>query len=141
VRLTYPPVHLYFINSPFCLDTSNNKVQHLHINNDINAGNHPELIDVLKDRAKWEAHVKKVENGLDFYVDGPASSAQPYNPLWVIRGYNKRVQYEGQGNARRKVLDEKRLVRTNYAIGDRIYQAASLGDIVASRLVRVFDGH
>lgn len=115
------PVHLYFMNSPFCERTSNNKI--LESQSQFNQ----QLNDDLRDRARMEARLERM-NGVEYrVVDGPLHTTPEMNPVWVFRKQN-REKHAGQD-------DKLTILGTYFAIGENIYQAPSLHDIVRCRMV------
>jgi hypothetical protein len=117
-----PPVHLYFLASPFCDTTSNNKI--LESQSRFNVGLHGDL----KDRTKFEARLSRM-NGVEYrIVEGPAATADgDINPVWVFRKQNRQKR-AGQE-------DQLTVLGTYYCIATNIYQAPSLLDIIRCRTV------
>ena len=119
--LTLRAVHLYFLSSPFCDPTSNNKQVEFQNNR------HPEGWRILADRDSFEDRVKKISSGgIDYFVEGSKVSAPDANPVWVIR----KQQRDIVGGT-----SQTKLTGTYFAFGERVYQAPSIADLVSSRLV------
>jgi hypothetical protein len=115
-------VHLYFLVSPFCDDTSNNKL----LNNQITAN--PKRYHQLTDRTTFEGLLKTM-NGVEYrVVEGPLTTTPDMNPVWVFRKQN-RQRRAGQE-------DQITILGTYYCIATNIYQAPSLHDVIRCRMVR-----
>jgi MED6 mediator sub complex component len=116
-------LHLYFMHSPFCDPQSNNK------NTEVQARYNPELYAVLKDRKRFEDSLRDTM-GLKYLIeDGPTENAPNTNPVWLIRGRNK-VREHGQ--------EVSKIEGSYFAIGENIYQAPSVKDVLTCRLVSQF---
>jgi len=114
-------IHLYFMASPFCDPTSNNKVL------EVQFGRNPATHSIMTSRAQFEARLRDM-NGIEYMiVDGPAETTPEMNPVWVIR---KQRRSKSRGSA-----DHVDILGTYYAIGENIYQAPSLFDVLSCRLV------
>lgn len=115
-------VHLYFLNSPFCDPSSNNAVLNLQ------AGRNQALFPILQDRKLFEERLSTLRGVEYVIVDGPNQNFEGMNPIWIIRKRNR--ERGGPGEP-----DELTTLGTYYCVGSRIYQAPSLADIIASKLV------
>jgi mediator of RNA polymerase II transcription subunit 6 len=116
-------LHLYFMHSPFCDPQSNNK------NTEVQARYNPELNAVLSDRKRFEESLRDTMGMKYLIEDGPAQNSTDMNPVWLIRKRNKVREY-GQ--------EVSKIEGSYFAIGENIYQAPSLKDILVCRLVSVF---
>jgi mediator of RNA polymerase II transcription subunit 6 len=121
--ITAENIHLYFMLSPFCDSTSNNKVLELQSRYD------PEMFPILTSRTEFEARLRELQ-GLEYMiVDGPTQTELGMNPVWVIR-------------KQRRVKDPDRedtvtILGSYFAVGENIYQAPSVEDILTCRVVRI----
>lgn len=112
-------VHLYFMQSPFFDHTSNNNV--IRTQAEFNPGMH----HLLASRASFEERLRTMQ-GLEFVVvDGPKPDAD--TGVWVI---NKQVRRKRAGQH-----DDLAIMGTYFVVGENIYQAPSVLDIVQNRLV------
>jgi mediator of RNA polymerase II transcription subunit 6 len=118
-------VHLYFLTSPFCDATSNNKI----IN--VQSQRNPALYDDLRDRTRFEERLEKI-NGIEYrIVEGPLRTTPDMNPVWVIRKQNRQKRFNEDGT------DKLTILGTYFAIAEHIYQAPSLYDILLCKMVRL----
>lgn len=86
--------------------------------------------ETLTDRTKFEAALENM-GGLEYrIVEGPLKTTEGMNPVWVFRKQDR------QKRRNDGLPDIVTVIGTYYAIGDKIYQAPSLQDIVKGRLVR-----
>jgi len=120
--ITAETIHLYFMQSPFCDPTSNNKVVELQ------ARFNQELHPMLASRVEFEKRVKSMAGVEYIVVAGPAKTTPGMNPVWVIRKQRREKQ--------RGSPDEIDILGTYFAIGENVYQAPSVLDIITCRLVR-----
>jgi mediator of RNA polymerase II transcription subunit 6 len=114
-------VHLYFMQSPFCDPTSNNKVLELQ------AKFNQELYPVLASRVEFEKRLKSMTGVEYIVVAGPSKTQLGMNPVWVIRK-QRRTKLRG-------APDDVDILGTYFAIGENVYQAPSVLDILTCRLV------
>lgn len=115
-------VHLYFLCSPFCAPDSNNKIIELHAQTDEQSSR------IIADRYSFEDRLRSM-TGIEYMiVDGPDPRKPEThgNPVWVVRK-QRREKEHGQP-------DRVTILATYYAIGERIYQAPSLYDILKNGL-------
>lgn len=125
------PVLYYFAKSPFFDPTSNNATV------ETQAMYNPDLISILETREAFENHLEKL-NGLEYRVYlGP----RDFGPekaigqgLWVIRKQNRRIIYAQGGGA--AVDAQITVLATYFVVGESIYMARSVSNILSSRLVR-----
>lgn len=121
-------VHAYFINSPFVDDLSNNAMLRGQ------AQNSPD--------GKWLFDRKTMDSKLDRMpgieyriVDGPETSfglAQLGNPVWVIR---KQFREKKESGTRGEYYRVTRVEATYFVMGELVYMAPSLEDVLRIRLV------
>jgi mediator of RNA polymerase II transcription subunit 6 len=113
---------MYFLNSPFLEKTSNNGL----LKNQANAHNP----DLVWDRKALESKLDKMA-GVEYrVVDGPETSFGPggmANPVWVIR---KQVRTK-----KGEVFKVASVEATYFVMGEFIYMAPSLEDVLRVRLV------
>jgi mediator of RNA polymerase II transcription subunit 6 len=114
-------VHLYFMQSPFCDPTSNNKVLELQ------ARFNADLYPMLASRDEFEKRLKAMSGVEYLVVAGPSKTQPGMNPVWVIRK-QRRTKVRGSS-------DEVDVLGTYFAIGENVYQAPSVLDIITCRLV------
>jgi len=114
-------VHLYFMQSPFCDPTSNNKVLELQ------ARFNTELYPMLASRVEFEKRLRSMSGVEYIVVAGPARTQAGMNPVWVIRK-QRRTKLRGSP-------DDVEILGTYFAIGENVYQAPSVLDIITCRLV------
>ena len=117
----------YFANSPFFDTTSNNNVltsQALH---------NPNLFYLIQTREAFEGRLRTMQ-GLEFMVtqDPSNNGTQTENSgVWVIRRQNRR---------KRQGSEDEIIPKTSYfVIGENIYMAPSVGNVLGSRMVRFVD--
>lgn len=127
--MQYGPLHnntilIYFADSPWCERTSNNKTimnQALY---------NPAMAHVVATREAFEARLRSM-SGLEYVVsEAPAETGPGQGTgVWVIR---KQTRKKRGGN-----LDDEVTVHASYyVIGQNIYPAPSLMDMMSSKLVR-----
>jgi mediator of RNA polymerase II transcription subunit 6 len=117
-------VLFYFAASPFFDSTSNNAVLFNQ------AMYNPNLTHVLATRGAFEGRLKTM-SGLEFMIaEQPAEMAPGTGTgVWVIR---KQTRRKRQGD------DDEILVHSTYfVVGENIYMAPAVGDVLGSRMVRV----
>jgi mediator of RNA polymerase II transcription subunit 6 len=117
---------MFFMNSPFLDGMSNNGI----IKNQAQSNPGSKLEQIMWDRKLLESRLDGMA-GTEFrVVDGPETSFGPGgmgNPVWVIR---KQVR-EKKGDTYRVTAVEA----TYFVMGEFIYMAPSLEDILRVRLV------
>jgi MED6 mediator sub complex component len=111
-------IHLYFIISPFCDISSNNRLLFTQM------GRNPSLFGVLENRRLFEDRLRSMAGIGYFVVDGPEISTPDMNPVWVIRK-----------TRRAPSSNVTETLGTYYALGENIYQASSLLDVLHCRMV------
>ncbi|KAF2097055.1 MED6-domain-containing protein [Rhizodiscina lignyota] len=116
-------VHLYFMNSHFFDPTSNNGV--LKTQSQYQAG----LEELVRKRDTFEARLRTMAGVEYVVVEEPPEGKEMLNPVWVIRKQERRKE---QGKE-----DELRLLGTYYVVGENIWQAPSIADILKSRMLSI----
>jgi len=113
----------YFAQSPFFDKLSNNEVVFQQ------GLNNPTMAQYLATRELFESQLKSI-NGLEFVVAQEPAETGPGagTGVWVI---NKQDRRKRQGEE-----DEITVLGTYFIVGENIYMAPSLADIVSSRIVR-----
>lgn len=115
-------VLFYFAESPFFDRTSNNAV--LAAQAMFNQNMYP----IIQTREAFERHLKTM-SGLEFIVAQEPAEMGPGmgTGVWVIRKQMRR---------KRDPEDDIEVLATYFIVGENIYMAPSLGDILSSRIVR-----
>jgi mediator of RNA polymerase II transcription subunit 6 len=113
----------YFAASPFFDATSNNRVLTLQ------AESNPHMMQFVDTRAAMEEKLRTM-SGLEYMVaEAPAEMGPGMGTgVWVIRKQTRRKAVGGP--------DEITIHQTYFVVGEHVYQAPTLGDVLASRLVR-----
>ena len=116
----------YFAESPFFERTSNNAVIMSQ------AMSNPSMYHYIQTREAFEGRLKTM-SGLEFIVgEEPAETGPGMGTgVWVIRKQTRRKQYQDE--------DEVTIHASYFIVGENIYMAPTLGDILASRIVRSHD--
>jgi mediator of RNA polymerase II transcription subunit 6 len=122
--ITADNIHLYFLSSPFCDPTSNNKL--LEAQSRFSEAMHP----ILMSRELFEQRLKTMPGIEYLVVDGPRPGEQTVNPVWVIRK-QRRTKIRGSS------VDREETLGTYWAVGPNVYQAPKFGDVLNCRLVRL----
>lgn len=94
------------------------------------ASYNPELSHIIQTREAFEGRLKTMQ-GLEFIVAHDPSDGggkAEHSGVWVIRKQHRRKK---QGNE-----DEVATVSTYFVVGENIYMAPSVGNILSGRLVR-----
>ena len=112
----------YFAESPFFERTSNNAVIFSQAMNNIN------MLQYVQTREAFEARLKTM-SGLEFMVgEEPAESGHKIGTgVWVIRKQTRKKRPNQE--------DEVTVHASYFIVGENIYMAPSLSDILASRIV------
>lgn len=113
----------YFYESPFFDATSNNATITTQ------AFHNPALYYLLQTREAFEGRLRTMQ-GLEFMVvhDPSDNGAKLENSgVWVIRKQNRRKRPGAE--------DEITPVSSYYVVGENIYMASSLGNVLGARLV------
>jgi len=111
------------MNSPFLDPMSNNAVQQTQ-------GMHnPAIANMIWDRKAFEAQLARIA-GIEYrVVDGPErSTPDQANLVWVIR---KQLREKERGSQPDKITVEA----TYFVMGEYIFQAPSLEDMLRARVV------
>jgi mediator of RNA polymerase II transcription subunit 6 len=116
---------MYFAQSPFFDATSNNGIimsQSMY---------NPRMQYITATRENFEAHIKSM-GGLEYVVaQEPAETAPGTGTgVWVIRKQIRKLRQAALGG------DEITVLGTYFVVGENIYMAPAVGDILGSRLVR-----
>ncbi len=119
-------VLFYFARSPFFDPTSNNAViynQAIHNSN---------MWPILNTRENFEEHLASM-SGLEYVVaEAPAEMGPGQGTgVWVIRKQTRRKKNHSND------ADEITVHADYFVVGENIYQAPTLADILSSRIVRV----
>lgn len=123
--ITAESVHMYFLNSPFLDPQSNNGQLRGQANSN----------DFMWDRKSMDAKLDKMAGTEYRVVDGPETSfgiQGPGNPVWVIR---KQIRSKKSSEERGDYFRVTRVEGTYFVMGDMIYMAPSLEDVLRIRLV------
>ncbi|KAH8821462.1 mediator of RNA polymerase-like protein II transcription subunit 6 [Xylogone sp. PMI_703] len=117
-------VLFYFAQSPFYDPTSNNAVLMSQ------AMFNPNMLHIIQTREAFEGRLKTM-SGLEFMVaQEPAEMAPGAGTgVWVIR---KQTRRKRQGEE-----DEITVHATYFVVGENIYMAPTLGDVVGSRMLSI----
>lgn len=117
-------VLFYFARSPFFDRTSNNEILFQQ------GLNNPNMTPYLATRELFEGRLKTM-SGLEFIVAQEPAETGPGagTGVWVI---NKQTRRKRQGEP-----DEIIVHGTYFVVGENIYMAPSLADIISSRIVRL----
>lgn len=112
----------YFAESPFFERTSNNAI----IMNQ--AMNNASMYHFIQTREVFEGRLKTM-SGLEFIVgEEPAETGPGMGTgVWVIRKQTRRKRYQDE--------DEVTVHASFFVVGENIYMAPNLADILASRIV------
>ena len=115
-------VYPYFAQSPFCEPTSNNAVL---LNQ---AQYNPAMVPIVATREAFESHLKTMA-GVEYMIaQEPAETAPGTGTgVWVIRKQTRR-KIPGRE-------DELTVHASYFIVGENIYMAPSVFDILNSRLV------
>ena len=122
---TYFAVLPYFAESPFFDATSNNATlttQALY---------NPNMYYIIQTREAFEGRLRTMQ-GLEFMVtqDPSENDTKPdHSGVWIIRKQNRRKRQGAQ--------DEVTGISSYYVVGENVYMAPSVGNILGSRLVWV----
>jgi hypothetical protein len=113
----------YFAESPFFERTSNNAVIMAQ------AMNNMAMYHYIQTREAFETRLKTM-SGLEFIVgEEPAETGPGMGTgVWVIRKQTRRKRYQDD--------DEITVHASFFVVGENIYMAPTLADILASRIVR-----
>lgn len=114
----------YFSHSPFFDGTSNNAALTTQ------ATYNPNMLYLIQTREAFEGRLKTMA-GLEFMVSHDPSNdgqQQDNSGVWVIRKQNRRKRggYE----------DEVTVLSSYFVVGENIYMAPSVGNVLGSRMVR-----
>lgn len=120
----------YFANSPFFDATSNNATLATQANFN------PSMFHLMQTREAFENRLRTMQ-GLEFMVayepkqpaePAPAAPAGDFSGIWVIRKQNRRK--------RQGYEDEVTVLSTYFLVGENIYMAPSVANVIGSRLVK-----
>lgn len=114
----------YFHASPFFDATSNNGILWGQAINNAN------MFHLVQTRDAFEGHLKTM-NGVEFIVAQEPSEMAPGTGtgVWVINKQHRRKRHGME--------DEVTVLATYYVVGDHIYMAPSLADLMNGRIVRL----
>ncbi len=113
----------YFAESPFFDATSNNAIlttQALY---------NPNMYYIIQTREAFEGRLRTMQ-GLEFMVthDPSENDTKPnHNGVWVVRKQTRRKRQGAQ--------DEVTGISSYYVVGENVYMAPSVGNVLGSRLV------
>lgn len=118
----------YFAMSPFFDNTSNNYVVFQQGMSNAN------MLQYLNTREMFEGRLKSM-SGLEFIVAQEPAETGPGagTGVWVI---NKQTRKKRPGEE-----DEVIVHSTYFMVGENIYMAPTLQDIISSRIVRLYNSH
>ncbi|PHH77105.1 hypothetical protein CDD80_929 [Ophiocordyceps camponoti-rufipedis] len=118
----------YFAESPFFERTSNNAIIMSQ------AMNNMSMYHFIQTREAFEGRLKTM-SGLEFVVgEEPAETGPGMGTgVWVIRKQTRRKRYQED--------DDIAIHASFFVVGENIYMAPSLSDILASRIWRASTGH
>jgi len=123
-------IHLYFLASPFCDSASNNKA----LENQLRF--QPDSFQTLQDRTAFEDALRRMNSGVEYIItDGPRKTTPDMNPVWVIRKQRRTKGMRSTDPREAPPPDRIDVLGTYYAVGENIYQAPSIIDILSNRLV------
>jgi mediator of RNA polymerase II transcription subunit 6 len=113
----------YFQMSPFYDQSSNNAILWGQAMSNAN------MYHILQTREAFEARLKTM-SGTEFIVAQEPSEMAPGTGtgVWVINKQHRRKRHGME--------DEVTVLATYYAVGDHIYMAPSMADLINARLVR-----
>jgi mediator of RNA polymerase II transcription subunit 6 len=119
-------VLFYFAESPFYEKTSNNAVVLSQ------ALNNQQMYPVIQTREAFEAHLKTM-SGLEFLVgEEPAESGPGVGTgVWVIRKQTRKKRWQQE--------DEVTVHASYFVVGENIYMAPRLSDMLACHIVSDYD--
>ena len=114
----------YFGESPFFDKTSNNGVYYTQ------AALNPALLPTLQTRTAFEAELDK-RYGQEYRIaEKPAETGPGMGTgVWVIRRQERNKGESGR--------EEVKVRESYFVVGERVYQAPSVADVLGSSLVRV----
>jgi mediator of RNA polymerase II transcription subunit 6 len=118
-------VLFYFAQSPFFDQTSNNAILYSQ------AMYNQNMLPIIQTRAAFQGRLQTM-SGLEFIVaQEPAEMAPGTGTgVWVIRKQTRRKRQPEE--------DEITVHSSYYLVGENIYMAATVGDIISNRLVHTF---
>ena len=119
-----PKVLPYFYQSPFFDATSNNAIITTQ------ATYNPNLFYLIQTREAFEGRLRTMQ-GLEYMVaHDPSDNGRTieHSGVWVIRKQNRRKR---QGSD-----DEVVPISSYFVVGENIYMAPSVGNVLGSRVVR-----
>ena len=117
------PVLPYFAESPFFDATSNNAILTTQ------AFHNSSMFYIIQTREAFEGRLRTMQ-GLEFMVthDPSENDSKPENSgVWVIRKQHRRKKQGAQ--------DEVTGISSYYVVGENVYMAPSVSNILSSRLV------
>ncbi|OWP01907.1 mediator of RNA polymerase II transcription subunit [Marssonina coronariae] len=114
----------YFSNSPFFDPTSNNAVLVSQ------AMYNPNMLEVIQTRAAFEGRLKTM-SGLEFVIAEQPAEMTPGagTGVWVIRKQTRRKRHPEE--------DEVTIHSTYFVVGDNIYMAPAVADILGNRTMSI----
>lgn len=115
----------YFAESPFFERTSNNNVIMSQAMNNIS------MYHFIQTRESFEGRLRTM-SGLEFIVgEEPAETGPGMGTgVWIIRKQTRRKRYQGEE-------DEITIHSSYFVVGENIYMAPTLADILASRIMTI----
>ncbi|KAF8862070.1 mediator of RNA polymeras-like protein II transcription subunit 6 [Acephala macrosclerotiorum] len=114
----------YFALSPFFDPTSNNNIIATQ------AQFNPGLIAVVQTRAAFEAHLRTM-SGLEYMISEQPAEMTPGagTGVWVIRKQTRRKRHPQE--------DEITVHATYFVVGENIYMAPTVADVLGSRMLSI----
>lgn len=116
----------YFQLSPFYDQSSNNAILWSQAYNNAN------MFHLIQTREAFEARLKTM-SGVEFIVAQEPSEMAPDTGtgVWVVNKQHRRKRHG--------LEDEITVLATYYVVGEHIFMAPSMADLLSSRIVRLFD--
>lgn len=131
-------IYRYIGESPFFDHMSNNGLAIAQ------AGNHMQTFQMTWDRRAFEDDLKR-KRGVEYMISGEPAEAKPVKDVegaeqgWAGSGktgvWNVRKQERSFVRARDGVQEDLTTLGTYYLVGENMYQAPSVGDVVGNRLI------
>lgn len=132
-------IYRYIAESPFFDHMSNNGLAIAQ------AGNHMQTFQMTWDRRAFEDDLKR-KRGVEYMISGEPADAKPLKGVegaeqgWAESGrtgvWNVRKQERGFARARDgSVQEDLTTLGTYYLVGENMYQAPSVGDVIGNRLI------
>ena len=127
-------IHRYISESPFYDPTTNNGMRFHHAQTDMHA------FQTVGNRKVFEDELKR-KKGVEYMIVGEpqqlaggpkVESGLGGNGMWVIRKQDRDRVHAADGSGRWE--EDLTVLGTYFIVGENMYQAPSIGDVVANRL-------